>query len=286
MPPPFCCLPTAAFHKRFYKTEKIACTPFSSVYGCKSDIESNLVVKIQNPLVNSNSIQNEIRILRHLQDEHHAATLVFAEVRLCTSYIVCERIVGPTLNVYLVQHLEASFQDKILLANQLLHAFQCLQRRHIVHRDIKYDNILIDTPSCAIGEPCVRVIDFGLSVCQPNLRAYAHNEVAGTYAFQCPEMYCGMCYNAGCDTWSLGVLLYRLLVGKAPYTVTRSEVQHCHRFRVLPEGIRRLTLDGVADAKVRAWLGRMLVVRREERALLGELGRVVVEEEDDTTAGG
>ena len=76
-------------------------------------------------------------------------------------------------------------------------------------------------------------------------------------------------------------------VGKAPYTVTRSEVQHCHCFRVLPEGIRRLTLDGVADAKVRAWLGRMLVVSREERALLGELGRgFVEEEEDDTTAGG
>ena len=89
--------------------------------------------------------------------------------------------------------------------------FSALNHMHaqgIAHRDIKPENIMI----ADYGE--VKLIDFGLSKrTEPNKNM---KSMAGTPNYVAPEVLNGD-YNAKCDTWSLGVILYMLMCGYLPF---------------------------------------------------------------------
>lgn len=83
--------------------------------------------------------------------------------------------------------------------------------RGIVHRDIKPENIIFSNKS---AESEVKIIDFGLSVkCNPidNL-----STLVGTPMYVSPDVLKGK-YDASCDNWSAGVILFVLLVGYPPF---------------------------------------------------------------------
>jgi serine/threonine protein kinase len=82
----------------------------------------------------------------------------------------------------------------------------------LVHRDLKLENILLD------AQRNVKLIDFGLSdtfYCNT-----LHNFV-GTPGYAAPEVIAGNEYDDKCDVWSLGVCLYKMVVGCFPFTVQR-----------------------------------------------------------------
>ena len=257
------------FNKIYRKTTLIAKTSFSNVYDCVSDTNSDLIVKIQNPFANSISIHNEVRILQNLHDVSNVASLVYAEVGLCTSYLVFEKIHGLPLNKYMKMHPDT---NKKVLVNQLLQVYKNIQQKHINHRDIKFDNILIERCDAEPGFK-IHIIDFGMSVCQSDLHKCEHNEVAGTYQFQCPEMYRGMYYNGSCDTWSFGVLVYMIFFCKAPYIIKKREIQHCHTFHMIPQQMQvvRSTLAAVKTNIMRDYLLQMFVFNQKKRPLLKDL---------------
>ena len=88
----------------------------------------------------------------------------------------------------------------------------------------------------------ITIIDFGLSVYQKDIYLLQQNEFSGTYQYVCPEMYRGIFYNASCDTWSLGVLLYYLFYNTYPYKVNSKKAKQCIMFKVLPKCIKLLNL--------------------------------------------
>lgn len=81
------------------------------------------------------------------------------------------------------------------------------QDPQIIHRDIKPENLLIFPGS-------LKVADFGWS----NFHSYSRQTYCGTPDYLAPEMITGENHDAKLDVWALGVLLYELLVGKAPFT--------------------------------------------------------------------
>ena len=85
------------------------------------------------------------------------------------------------------------------LAKALLYCHQ----KHVIHRDIKPENLLIGIK----GE--LKIADFGWSVHAPNSR---RQTLCGTLDYLPPEMVEGRDHDAAVDVWSLGVLLYMLLV--------------------------------------------------------------------------
>jgi predicted Ser/Thr protein kinase len=91
--------------------------------------------------------------------------------------------------------------------------------RGIIHRDLKPDNIVIDTS----GEP--KIIDFGMSRLRSGISGVTEeaNEVSGTLAYMSPEQAEGITAKTDhrVDIFALGAILYRLLVGKAPYPPLR-----------------------------------------------------------------
>lgn len=91
---------------------------------------------------------------------------------------------------------------------QLAGALHYCHTKHVIHRDIKPENLLVGLD----GE--LKIADFGWSVHAPSSR---RRTLCGTLDYLPPEMIEGKEHDQNVDIWSLGVLLYELLVGRPPF---------------------------------------------------------------------
>lgn len=106
---------------------------------------------------------------------------------------------------------------------EMVLAINHLHENGIVYRDLKPQNILIDT------EGHLKLTDFGLS--KANFEQDQTHTICGTIKYIAPETISGKSYNHTVDWWSLGIILYRMLTGKLPYPTNKnSEVRVfiCH----------------------------------------------------------
>jgi serine/threonine protein kinase len=94
------------------------------------------------------------------------------------------------------------------IAFQVLAALHYLEQRKIMHRDIKLENILLDKD----GEP--KLADFGWAVHAITGR---RKSFCGTVIYLPPELISKQEYDFKVDVWSLGILLFELATGKAPF---------------------------------------------------------------------
>jgi calcium-dependent protein kinase len=96
---------------------------------------------------------------------------------------------------------------------KIFSAIHYLHKRDICHRDIKPENFMFLDKS---SESEIKVIDFGLSrKFEPNATKTL-DSVVGTPLYVAPEVL-KQKYDYRCDNWSLGVLMYVLLSGMAPF---------------------------------------------------------------------
>ena len=98
------------------------------------------------------------------------------------------------------------------VAHLMQKIFQCLNYLHtfdIVHRDLKLENFLYSHK----GEDAeIKLIDFGLSQKYQEVNDIKMKTVAGTALYVAPEVLEGK-YDAKCDLWSCGIIMYLLLSG-------------------------------------------------------------------------
>ncbi len=98
-----------------------------------------------------------------------------------------------------------------MIMKQLIQSLLYLHKNNIAHRDIKPENFLIKEPD---NLETIKLIDFGLS------KDFGPEAIMttpmGSLYYVAPEVFEGQ-YDAKCDMWSLGVLLYALLSGKVPF---------------------------------------------------------------------
>ena len=82
-----------------------------------------------------------------------------------------------------------------------------MHNEYIMHRDIKPENILVE-------HGVLKLSDFGWSIYSP---LYKRQTFCGTVDYVPPEIVEGASYDERVDIWALGVLLYELGCGKAPF---------------------------------------------------------------------
>ena len=137
------------------------------------------------------------------------------------AFIVMELVTGEPLRKILDRERCLPYPRAIAILQSACAGIGAGHRRHIVHRDIKPDNIMVCPPEEEGEGERVKVVDFGIA----KLRDMASSNtltqtgiVMGTPYYMSPEQCRGESLDARSDVYSLGATLYEMLAGKPPFT--------------------------------------------------------------------
>src|SRR4051794_30863151 len=126
-------------------------------------------------------------------------------------YIVLEYVEGETLKERIRRQGRLPIPEAIAYAIEIAHALGTAHSRHIVHRDVKPQNVLIDEEGSA------KVTDFGIARTLEEDGLTADGRVLGTTDYVSPEQALGHDVNGQSDIYSLGVVLFEMLTGDVPF---------------------------------------------------------------------
>jgi len=126
-------------------------------------------------------------------------------------YIVFEYVKGETLKQRISRVGALDTQEAIAYAIEVARGLGVAHARNMVHRDIKPQNVLIDEEGRA------KLTDFGISRQLEQDGVTATGRVLGTTDYVAPEQAMGKATDPRSDVYSLGVVLYEMLVGQVPF---------------------------------------------------------------------
>ena len=154
-------------------------------------------------------LEKEIKILKVLRHKN-IVQLYNVFQTSSTIFLVMEHIQGKELFEIIVKKKKLSEVESLLYFQQLISGIEYLGKLGIAHRDLKHENLMIDS------RKVLKIADFGLS------NTYKKNELlstpCGSPSYAAPEMLSGEKYwGLGADIWSSGVILYTMLCGRLPF---------------------------------------------------------------------
>ena len=185
-------------------------------------------------------VNTEPHRLARFEQEAHAASAL-SHPNIChiyhlgetpdrQRYIAMEYVDGQTLAQRLIGP-RLALRDVLDIVIQIAAALTAAHAAGIVHRDIKPENVMIRP------DRLVKVLDFGLAKLIPATKTFAPHGptqtlaatepglLVGTTDYMSPEQARGHEVDARTDIWALGVVLYEMVAGRAPFTGTsRSDV--------------------------------------------------------------
>ena len=228
-------------------------------------------------LLNKRFERNADNIRRFVQEAKAASALNHPNILTIfeigeidgSHYIVSEYIEGSTLRD-LMKSEKIELRRIVDIVSQIAGALAAAHKARIVHRDIKPENIIVR------DDGYVKVVDFGLAKLLPtgDLRALdgdttrrqnttASGLILGTVNYMSPEQAKGKKVDERTDIFSLGVVLYELITGKAPFAGDSIPETFAKLIEHEPEPIRTY-VSGVPDEIVQI-ISRMLEKAPEDR---------------------
>ncbi|MDQ0198550.1 Stk1 family PASTA domain-containing Ser/Thr kinase [Neobacillus ginsengisoli] len=166
-------------------------------------------------------------------------------------YIVMEYVEGQTLKQYIQQNSPLRVETAIKIMRQLTSAISHAHQNHIIHRDIKPHNILVDL------DGNVKITDFGIAMALSATSITQTNSVLGSVHYLSPEQARGGMANRKSDIYSLGIVMFELLTGRLPFSGEsavsialkhlQSETPSVRRWnQTIPQSVENIVLKATA----------------------------------------
>ncbi|XP_012285143.1 serine/threonine-protein kinase MARK2 isoform X14 [Orussus abietinus] len=162
--------------------------------------------------LNPGSLQKlfrEVRIMKMLDHPNIVKLFQVIETEK-TLYLVMEYASGGEVFDYLVMHGRMKEKEARAKFRQIVSAVQYCHQKKIIHRDLKAENLLLDS------EMNIKIADFGFS--NEFTPGNKLDTFCGSPPYAAPELFQGKKYDGPeVDVWSLGVILYTLVSGSLPF---------------------------------------------------------------------
>ena len=201
---------------RYRLEERIGSGGMSTVYRAFDEtLERWVAVKVLHGSMQDDSVQlerfrREARAVAQLSHPHIVGVIDAGEED-GRPYIVFEYVEGETLKDRIRRLGRLPVDEAIAYAIEIARALGAAHARGIVHRDVKPQNVLVDEEGSA------KVTDFGIARSMDDTGLTAEGRVLGTTDYVSPEQALGHDVNGQSDIYSLGVVLYEMLVGDVPF---------------------------------------------------------------------
>jgi len=195
-------------------------------------------------VISERYLGDESAQLRFLREAHAAASVrhqnvasVFHLGRTGSSYFYAmEFVEGETLENLIKRSGPLNVKLALEIATQVASGLAAVHKQKLVHRDIKPSNIMASMEEG--GAVSAKIIDLGLakSLNEPGAQTAISmpGGFAGTPEFASPEQFAGVPVDIRSDLYSLGITLWEMLTGNAPFRGTPGEVMHQHQHEPIP----------------------------------------------------
>jgi tRNA A-37 threonylcarbamoyl transferase component Bud32 len=202
---------------RYRLDAQIGAGGMSMVYRAFDTVlERTVAIKLMHRDIAADSDQlerfrREARAVAQL-NHPHIVTVIDAGEDDGTQFIVFEYVEGETLKERIRRCQRLPIPEAVAYAIEVARALECAHERSIVHRDVKPQNVLVDSEGSA------KITDFGIARTLTEEGLTADGRVLGTTDYVSPEQALGRPVTGQSDLYSLGIVLYEMLTGSVPFT--------------------------------------------------------------------
>ncbi len=201
---------------RYRLEARIGAGGMSTVYRALDEtLQRQVAIKLMNREVATDSdhlvrFRREARAVAQLSHPHIVGVIDAGEDE-GRPYIVFEYVEGETLKERIRRLGRLPIAEAVAYAIEISRALGAAHARHIVHRDVKPQNVLIDEEGSA------KVTDFGIARTLDEEGLTADGRVLGTTDYVSPEQALGQQVTGQSDLYSVGIVLYEMLTGEVPF---------------------------------------------------------------------
>ncbi len=196
--------------------EKLGEGGMGEVYkGLDTTLEREVAIKLLRP-----ELSNQPNIMERFRTEAVAlARLNHPNIAMLhafhqdsgQAYMIMEYVPGETLAQIMTRESRLPWQTALSLISQVLCGLEHAHGKNIVHRDIKPSNIMLSPNGI------IKLMDFGIARILERSRLTKTGFLVGTLHYMSPEQIQGKEADRRSDIYSVGLVLYKLLTGRAPF---------------------------------------------------------------------
>lgn len=189
---------------------------YTRLFGAVDEVEGGeVVLKFPKPQVASVAIYHaafvrEAWVGARVHSPWLGRTIELPPGRQTCLYTVMPLYPGELLETRLGRRPALGLEEGRNITIKLARAAAALHSVGIIHRDIKPDNVILES------EGSLKLIDLGV-VRVPGMEDFPPTDIPGTPAYMAPEMFSGEPGNEGTDIYALGVTMFRAFTGEYPY---------------------------------------------------------------------